>query len=86
MFEVIQKQVKDYYDDDARHVFERHGGKIYFIWSNHHNGELFVIICDDTPAILAAIDAHMKAEGSIVYAIKEAMLANGGIKLGEDDD
>jgi len=91
MFERIQKLVSNYYDDDARHVFERHGGKLYFVWSNRHNGQLFIIICDETQELLSEIVAKaVKSEkddvenGIDVYAIKKLMLMHGGIKLGED--
>lgn len=90
MFDTIQKKVKDDYDDDLRCVFEHHAGKVYFIWSNHHNGQLFVVICDEKPElfadIIAASEADEKREwrDGITNIIKKAMLAHGGIKLGDD--
>lgn len=93
MFEKIQKAVHDYYDDDTRYCLRVHEGKLYFLQSNHHNAELFVIICDNSPELLAAIVAANKeakkdrdAYDGIVYVIPKVMLENGGVKIGEHDD
>jgi len=86
MFNQIQKKVSKYYDDDARYFLDRHDNKLYFIKSNHHNGELIVIVCDDSAKIWDEIAKLEEPEGAIVYAVEKAFLSFGGIKLGEDDE
>lgn len=96
MLEQIQAELDRHCSDEYRYVLERGGvgGKIYFLTSNHHDGQLFVIIADDSPELWQAIEEvrHLKSPvprfsnmeyGGIPYVIAIAMVQCGGLIVGE---
>ena len=62
MFEKLQKELDEIYSDDARFKMERREGKLYFLYSDHHQGELYVVIADETPDIYQAIEDFRHAD------------------------
>jgi hypothetical protein len=43
-FEELKNKLNEEYSDDARFSIEEKDGKIYFLYSDHHNDKLYVLI------------------------------------------
>ena len=94
MFDEVKKELDSNFDDDCRWEFCQVGSKLYFLQSNHHNDELFVVICDSSEALWSDIaTARANAtpgrrpkdmtDPAVSEIIKEAMMKNGGVLIGK---
>lgn len=82
----IEKQVGEYYDDDARYVLESKNGNIHFIKSNHHNGELYLLVTPDNFDFAQAVKEKAESQapgesgmtlaqyGGICYVVEKVIL------------
>ena len=94
-FRRIRKEIEEAdCGDDPRGLLECREGKVYFLQSDRHADELFVVVADATPLLLGTIRAVRSetdpdAEGDTVMeyggicrVVYKAMLRCGGIEIG----
>jgi len=81
-FESLAEQISEEYDDDARYSLNRDGSTLYLQYSDHHNGQLYVVVLQESDELYQAIEARIE-EGAF-WATKEEMLRLGGKLIGED--
>jgi hypothetical protein len=91
-FEKAELEMEEYYDGDTRCNLSVKDEMIVFLQSDHHNGELFALICPNSVSFWEDVDkAREEQKGkkwssSIASLLPEIMEKHGAIKVGEDSN